>query len=78
MNLKPPFIDLDNWTHAGDIAEQLVAQQLGFKPEWIEPENEIASLMNSVAGDMERIEARQRRIEQLLQRMSDTKLRAVK
>lgn len=64
--------------HGSFATVNFEAQELGYTPTWIDPENEIASLMNSVAGDMERIEARQRRIEQLLQRMSDTKLRAVK
>lgn len=49
------------------------AQQLGYTPEWIEPESELAALMSNVSEDIERIESRQRRIEQLLQQMHDTK-----
>ena len=49
------------------------AQQLGYAVEWIQPADELATLVTNVSDDIERIEARQRRIEQILQSMHDTK-----
>lgn len=45
------------------------AQQLGQRIEWIDPEDEAAILMREVSHDYKRIEARQKKLESLFEKI---------